>query len=82
MRLDRYIGEEPKFKVLRRQPDGSYKEMPAFDYFVLALKDQYTPQALTEYALRAEAAGDAELARDVVRLAQEAKTRPDRKKPD
>lgn len=82
MRLDRYIGEQPKFKVMRRQPNGSYAEVSAFDYFVLALKDRHTPQALDAYADSAREAGDTELAGDVERLALEACERPDRKFPD
>lgn len=78
MRLDRYIGEQPKFKVMRRQPDGSYQEMPPFDYFVLALKDQFTPAALEAYANQARAFGDLELNEDVRRLMHEALERPDR----
>jgi hypothetical protein len=82
MRLDRYIGEEPKFKVLRRQPDGSYQEVPAFDYFVLALKDANTSTALDAYATAASVNRDDELAADVWRLADEARMRDDRKLPD
>jgi hypothetical protein len=82
MRLDRYIGEEPKFRVQRRQPDGTYKEVPAFDYFVLALKDTITPAALSAYADRARALGDHELSQDIARLAEEARRRADAKMPD
>ncbi|MGU3658441.1 hypothetical protein [Methylobacterium fujisawaense] len=82
MRLDRYTGEEPKFRVQRRQPDGTYKEVPAFDYFVLALKDRLTPAALSAYAERARTFGDDELSQDIVRLAEEARQRADAKMPD
>lgn len=82
MRLDRYIGKEPKFRVQRRQPDGTYKEVPAFDYFVLALKGAMTPAALSAYADRALTFGDQELSVDMVRLAEEARQRSDRKMPD
>lgn len=82
MRLDRYIGEQPKFRVLRRQSDGSYKEVPAFDYFVLALKDRFVPDALSAYAAAAERSHEFETANDVARLADEARSRPDQKIPD
>lgn len=82
MRLDRYIGEPAKFKVLRRQPDGSYKEMPPFDYFVLALKDRFTPSALLGYSNAARQHGDKELVADVERMTKEAEARSDRKYPD
>lgn len=82
MRLDRYIGEEPKFRVQRRQPDGSYKEVPAFDYFVLALKDRFAVDALSAYAAAAERAHEFETANDVARLTDEARARPDQKIPD
>lgn len=83
MRLDRYIGEEPKFRVQRRQPDGSYKEVEPFDYFVLALKDYHTTAALGAYAASAAVFGkDVELGEDVRRLQGEAVARPDRKMPD
>ena len=97
MRLDRYIGEKPKFLVFRRidglahedekgvivADDGTlYREVPAFDYFVLALKDWFTPTALIEYAQAARHSGDHALAADVMRLAGEASRRPDRKIPD
>lgn len=83
MRLDRYVGEEPKFRVLRRQPDGSYKEVEPFDYFVLALKDHHTAAALGSYAASAAVIGkDADLAADVKRLQGESLSWPGRKMPD
>jgi len=86
MRLDRYTGKQHKFRVFRRADDGpiagTYSEVPASDYFVLALKDVLTPGALREYAAGARLRGDAELADDVERLAVEAEQRPDRKMPD
>lgn len=82
MRLDRYIGEEPKFKVQRRQPDGTYKDVPPFDYFVLALKDEFARYALSAYGEAAHYAGDAELADDIARLHHEAISRSDSKRPD
>lgn len=82
MRLDRYVGDEPKFRVLRRQDDGSYNEVPAFDYFVLALKDINTPPALKAYMNSARTSGDAELAIDIERLMYASAARTDCKKPD
>lgn len=82
MRLDHYTGQEPKFKVLRRQDDGSYKEVPPFDYFVLALKDMNTFGALIAYAHDALKHGDRELYNDVMQLSGEARNRTDRKLPD
>lgn len=98
MRLDRYTGQKPKFQVFRRiddpafQPSSSdpdvmeidevlYRLMPAFDYFVLALKDRFVPPALQAYAGVARIF-DTELAEDVSRLVQEARSRPDSKIPD
>lgn len=96
MRLDRYTGQKPKFMVYRRVDDPAvkragpgfvtidgtvYRRMPPFDYFVLALKDVFTPTALFAYAQRAFSS-DRELADDVMRLAQEARDRDDRKIPD
>jgi MoxR-like ATPase len=97
MRLDRYIGEKPKFQVFRRVdhtndvPEGErtyefdgalYRRMPAFDYFVMALKDVFVPPALREYAIVAKSHGQTETAQDVFRLVDEARSRSDRKIPD
>src|SRR5215216_2909579 len=97
MRLDRYTGRPPKFHVFRRVdstndlPEGErvyefdgaiYRRMPPFDYFVLALKDRFTPDALAAYSEAAHDAGDKELAGDIERLEDEAIARPDRKNPD
>lgn len=82
MRLDRYTGNQPKFKVLRRQVSGHYTEVDPFEYFVLALKDVNTVMALEGYARSAANQGDGELCDDVNRLAHEASLRPDRKRPD
>jgi hypothetical protein len=82
MRLDRYAGEEPKFKILRRQPDGSYVEVPAFDYFVLALKDKYAHEAIRVYASEAFKDRNLEYGYDVARLHLEAMSRDDIKTPD
>jgi len=82
MRLNRYTGGDEKFKVMRLQPDGSYKEMPAFDYFVVALKDWNAVPALSAYADSAGVTGDYELRDDMRRLTREAANRPDRKYPD
>lgn len=98
MRLDRYTGQAPKFQVLRRvdhttndvpvgeriyEIDGAlYRRMSAFDYFVLALKDQFAASALAAYAMAAAIVGEDETAADVRRLAEEAAERTDRKIPD
>ena len=71
MRLDRYTGQEPKFKVLRRQPDGTYSEVPAFDCFVMKRQDINTPDGLMAYADAALRHGDQELNADMMRLAYE-----------
>lgn len=97
MRLDRYIGEKPKFQVFRRvdstndvprgertyEFDGAlYRRMPAVDYFVMALKDVFVPPALSAYAAAAERAHEFETANDVARLSHEARMRPDQGTPD
>lgn len=97
MRLDRYTGQKPKFQVFRRVdhtndvPEGErvyefdgavYRRMPAFDYFVMALKDLFVPPALGAYGIQASGAGDHELAKDIMQLESEARSRKDRKIPD
>jgi hypothetical protein len=82
-RLDRYDGQEPKYKVLRRMDDASYKEVdPPSEHFVLKLRDLHAAAALEAYARSATYYGQHQLAADVKKLADEARTRGDLKLPD
>lgn len=82
MRLDRYSGQEPRFRVQRRQEDGTYRDVNPWDCFVLKRKDMNAVPALEAYALSADDLGDEDLAADVTRLASEWGASKDAKVPD